>query len=419
MSAVQGGLAGDARAEWKAYWPVALAGCAGVAVSTINTYATGVFMQPLEHEFGWSRAGISSGHSIAGVATILLAPFFGSLVDRVGPRRIGIVGVTLLCALTALLSTAGPTLRSWQALWMLLALINVAILPNVWTSAVSSVFSAGRGLAIAVVLCGSGIGSIITPVMTVHLIDALGWRHAYIALGGIWAAVVLPLLVLFFRAARDRPGYIAPEKVALARSAGFAAARAILTSPSFIRLALATILIAGVVVPLGTTLVPILSSRGLDRGTAAGIAALMGFSSIGGRLMVGFLLDRINARVIAAVVVTIPILSCLLLIAAPGSIPAATCAVIACGLALGAELDIVAYLASRFFTLSRFGLVFGTLAGLVTLAGGGIGPVALNAVFDLTQSYAPALWAAIPMCLASSLLFFTLGAYPEETARTK
>ena len=85
--------------------------------------------------------------------------------------------------------------------------------------------------------------------------------------------------------------------------------------------------------------------------------------------------------------------------------------------ALGAELDIVAYLASRFFSITRFGLVFGTLAGLVTLAGGGMGPVALNAVFDLTHSYVPAMWAAIPMCLASSLLFFTLGAYPEDGTR--
>ena len=417
MNAAHGGLAGNARAEWKAHWPVVLAACSGVAVSTINTYSLGVFMQPLEQEFGWSRAGIASGHSIAGVATILLAPFCGALVDRIGPRRIGLVGVTLLCALTALLSIAGPGLQSWQALWVLLALINVSILPNVWTSAVSSLFSAGRGLAIAVVLCGSGLGSIITPVITVHLIDALGWREAYVALGGIWAAFVIPLLFLFFRAARDMPGYSPPDRTPLARGAGFAAARATLTSGNFLRLGLATILIASVIVPLGTTLVPILSSRGLERGTAAEIAALMGFASIGGRLLIGYLLDRINARLIAAVVVIIPIVSCLLLIGAPGSLAAATAAVIACGLALGAELDIVAYLASRFFSITRFGLVFGTLAGLVTLAGGGMGPVALNAVFDLTHSYVPAMWAAIPMCLASSLLFVTLGAYPEDGTR--
>ena len=67
-------VGGDARAEWRAHWPVVLAACSGVAISTINTYSLGVFMQPLQHEFGWSRAGIASGQLIAGVTTVVLAP---------------------------------------------------------------------------------------------------------------------------------------------------------------------------------------------------------------------------------------------------------------------------------------------------------------------------------------------------------
>ena len=179
----------------------------------------------------------------------------------------------------------------------------------------------------------------------------------------------------------------------------------------FLRLALATLLIASVIVPLAVTLVPILSSRGIERGQAASIAALMGIASISGRLTIGYLLDRVNARVLAAVAVCIPIVSCLLLIGAPGSQVAATAAVLAAGLSLGAELDIVAYLTSRYFSL-----VFGTLAGLITLGGSGLGPLALNATFDAVQSYVPALWAAIPMCLAASVLFLTLGVYPVAQA---
>ncbi len=420
MSSTLDAQPGQALAEWRAHWPVVLAACAGVAISTLNTYSLGVFMQPLQAEFGWSRAAIASGQTIAGVSTVIMAPLVGGMIDRFGPRRIGIPGVTILCLLTALLSTAGPSVRSWQGLWMLLALINVAILPNVWTAAVTSRFFAGRGLALAVTLCGSGLGSMITPVLSVHLIDALGWRHAYLGMAGIWGAVVIPVLILFFRGARDQKNHVAvPKSGQPSRQAGRAAltsALEILLTARFLRLALATLLIASVIVPLAVTLVPILTSRGLARGEAASIASLMGIASICGRLMIGYLLDRVNARVLASIVVCIPIVACLLLISNTGSHFGAIAAVVATGLSLGAELDIVAYLTSRYISLAHFGLAFGALAGLITLGGGGLGPLALGSTFDHFSSYVPALWVAIPMCMSASLLFLSLGAYPADAA---
>jgi len=413
MSRTLNAQPGQALAEWRAHWPVVLAACAGVAISTLNSYSLGVFMQPLQTAFGWSRAAIASGQTIAGVATVLMAPLVGGLIDRFGPRRIGIPGAIMLCLLTALLSTSGPSIRSWQGLWVLLALINVTILPNVWTAAVTSRFFAGRGLALAVTLCGSGLGSIITPVLAVRLIDALGWRHAYVAMAGLWGVVVIPVLVLFFMGARDQKNYVPVQSPG---GKALASAFEILLTGRFLRLALATVLIASVIVPLAVTLVPILSSRGLTRGEAARIASLMGVASIFGRLTIGYLLDRVNARVLASIAVCIPIVSCLMLIFNGGSHAAAIAAVLATGLSLGAELDIVAYLTSRYISLAHFGLAFGALAGLITLGGAGLGPLALGSTFDHFNSYVPALWVAIPMCMGASLLFLTLGAYPADAA---
>jgi nitrate/nitrite transporter NarK len=81
------------------------------------------------------------------------------------------------------------------------------------------------------------------------------------------------------------------------------------------------------------------------------------------------------------------------------------------GFSLGAELDVVSYLTSRYFRLENFGFLFGTIGGFIGLAASN-GPVALNAVFDATGRYTPALWAAIPICLVSALLFVLLGPYP-------
>jgi len=114
--------------------------------------------------------------------------------------------------------------------------------------------------------------------------------------------------------------------------------------------------------------------------------------------------------------VCLPVFSSWLLIASPGSATAASAAVLILGLALGAELDLVAYLTSRYFRLENFGLLFGTIGGLITLAGGG-GPWVISLVYDFHHSYLPVLWAISPMCLISAALFLFLGPYPKLTAQ--
>ena len=84
------------------------------------------------------------------------------------------------------------------------------------------------------------------------------------------------------------------------------------------------------------------------------------------------------------------------------------------GLSLGAELDIVAYLTSRYFGRENFGFLFGTIGGFLGLATGN-GPVILNAIYDATGSYDPGLWAAMPLCVISALSFLLLGPYPRDS----
>ena len=88
--------------------------------------------------------------------------------------------------------------------------------------------------------------------------------------------------------------------------------------------------------------------------------------------------------------------------------------VILLGLTLGAELDLVAYLTSRYFDLNRFGLLFGVIGALITLAGGA-GPWVVSLVYDHAGSYRPVLLAAFPMCLAAAALFVSLQPYRDRT----
>ena len=241
-------------------------------MSAISSYSTAVFFEPLQHEFGWSRVQISSVHMIGSFCALLLGPAVGHGIDRFGARRVGIAAVILQTLTVSMLGLAGPSIWTWRSLWIMVALVSVLYQPMVWSSAVTSLFSAGRGLALAVTLCGTSLCSVLTPPLTVWLIDQYGWRMAYPALALCWVTAVLPLLLLFFTSYADKARSADPSHVHPVRRGFFSNFRGEALTLKFCQVAVAGFSIALVVVSTAVTIVPILSSNGISRGTAAGIA---------------------------------------------------------------------------------------------------------------------------------------------------
>ncbi len=397
--------------EFARNWPVVLAGALGMALASVGVYVMGIFIQPLEQEFGWTRAEIVAGMTIISLFGMICAPFVGLVVDRFGPRRLGVFGVVVACATLAALSLTGPSIWSWWALWIPIALAGTCMTPTIWTSGVSSLFDAGRGMALALVLGGTALCSTLTPILGNYFIETLGWRHAFVALAGFWAIVVIPVVVLCFTSARDRNRVVpSNQQVDAAVLTGIAVREAMLSGKYF-RLASAGFLATLIVVSLVTGLVPILTSLAIERQSAANLAGLVGISTVTGRLIGGYLLDRINGNLVGAVSMLLPIIPCTLLLAFPGSIPVAGAAVLVLGLSLGVELDSVAYLVSRHFGMLHYGVLFGTIVGLLSIATG-FGPLLISFVYDRTHSYAGVLWGYMPLSLLTALLFASLGRYP-------
>jgi predicted MFS family arabinose efflux permease len=405
-------LEGDARVEWRKHWPVVLAANAGMAISAIPAYAVQMFIKPFQDEFGWSRTEISSVHLIGSLAVILLGSAIGFQADKLGARRIGLAAVTIMCFAVAMLSLTGASIWSWRALYLLPVIATVLIQPTVWTSAVTGFFSSSRALALAVALCGTSVCSMITPKLAGWLITDYGWRIAFVGLAVIWGAVGLPLVWLFFTSPTDQARMARSVAPPVAKPPFWASFRREVFKPRFLQLAVAGFCIGIVVITTATNIVPILTANGLTQPQVLGIAWMIGLASIAGRLTIGLLLDRLPGHFVAAVVVCLPIIGALILITHPGSLPAASIAVVIFGLSLGAELDIMAYLTSRYFRTASFGLLFGTIGAFLNLATG-LGPVILQRVFDVTGSYVPALWSVVPVCLMSAILFLTMGGYPE------
>jgi predicted MFS family arabinose efflux permease len=400
--------------EFARNWTVVLAAAFGMALASVNVYAMGVFLQPLEQEFGWKRSQIAAGMTVSSVFAVLTGPFIGLLVDRVGPRRIGMFGVVAGCLSIAAFSLAGASIWMWWALWLPAAMAGAFLKPTVWATAVSSLFDAGRGMALALMLSGTALCSTLTPIVGTYFVATLGWRQAYLALAGFWAVLVVPIVWLFLSSAKDRDMAAGRPAGAAAEPPGLGIREALL-SGRFARLALAGFLASLVIVSFVTGLVPILTSLAIDRQSAAYIAGLVGISTVVGRLTGGYLLDRMNGNMIGAVSLMLPVIPCALLLAAPGSVPLASVAVIVLGLSLGVELDVVAYLVGRHFGMRNYGTLFGTIAGLLALATG-VGPVLVNLAYDFTGSYSGVLAAYVPLCVLAAALFASLGRYPDFSA---
>ncbi|MET0270264.1 MAG: MFS transporter [Sphingomonas sp.] len=389
-----------------------IAAALGYATSVIHIYGLGPYIDPISQTFGWSRTQTTAGLTLCTLVQAVAGVPIGIAVDRLGPRRFGLIGVLLTCAAFALLATASGGVGNWFMLWGVLAVATLPVQATIWTSAVATRFEASRGMAFAITLCGASIAAAIFPLLGTWLIREQGWRTALPLQGLIWAAVAFVPILVFFRGAHDRGR--GGAKAAARPDLPGVALREGLRSTIYLRLLLASLLFTFTIIALVVHFVPILTDRGADKLTAAGIASLVGLSSIAGRIGTGLLLDRLPGSWVGAGVFMLPAVGCLALLL--GGDVFAVHALAAClvGLTLGAEVDVIVYLTTRHFGLKHFGALYGGLLAALSI-GTATGPLGASAIFDAYGSYAPFLWLTIAFMAASSV---ALASLPRPAAGT-
>ena len=404
------------RDEWRRYGYLPVVAALANVATVIHIYTLGPFMAPLEAEFGWSRAQISSAITVSNGINAGLGVLVGFLIDKYGPRRIGLIGICVMSLAFASVSTATGSYANWIFLWFLISLGAAWTQPTIWTSAVSSRFDAGRGFAIAVTICGTSVAATALPLIATEAIMNFGWRWAYVAIAIGYFVLAFPLNFLFFRGAADTPARgPAVDKAAATQALAGMEAREAFRSLTFYRLSIAGLLFAFCAMASIVHFVPILTDRGLSSLEAAGIAGLIGVSSLIGRFITGWLLDRFRPERVALVAFGLPVFAAFLLLYGDGPL-AYSLAAIVIGASLGGEYDIIIYLATRHFGLKRFGAIFATVLVFLTAATA-MGPLTAGAIYDRFGSYEYYLWLTIPMVLASALLAGTLPKAPDEYNR--
>ena len=173
-----------------------------VSFASLLVYTFGIFLKPLAEEFSWSRESISAAFGIAAMMVALASPALGYLLDRVPPRRVILPCVAIFGCAFASLSLLTPHLWHLYAVFFVLGVVGNGTAQMAYSRAVSSWFDRRRGAALALVLSGGAIGAIVLPPAADALIRRVGWRTAYVALGGMVLAIGLPTVALFIRERR-------------------------------------------------------------------------------------------------------------------------------------------------------------------------------------------------------------------------
>jgi predicted MFS family arabinose efflux permease len=386
-------------------WGLVAGAVAGLMVCNgpVLFFTAGVFLKPIAADMHWARSTVSFALSFAVFLSAVATPVVGRMMDRRGVRAILTPGVAVFAASLGALALSPDSPVAFIALAALAGVVGAAQAPAPYAKAISASFDERRGLALGIAMAGVGLGAILLPQIARALIDAAGWRAAYLGLAALTFAVAFPAVVLTVPdvSAREPCGEAEPAR----RGAGACEA---FRSVRFRCIAGAFLLAGAAVNGANTHILPLLTDRGLTPAAATGVFSVMGFSTLVGRPFVGLLVDGIFAPRVAAASFFAALAGLALLVFGPGPWPAAGAALL--GLALGAEIDLVAFLTTRYLGQRAFGEVYGLLFAAFIL-GSSAGQYAADASFDRLGSYVPAFAAFGVALVAAAVLVSRLGPY--------
>ena len=390
---------GAARREFADGWHLVLAAALAISVGTmgIGFYSLGLFVKPLQDEFGWSRAAVSGAATFQQFGIFLSAPVVGLLADRFGMRMIAVASYIAAPLALVALAQAGPSVTGWYALWLLVSLAGCGTTPAIWARIVSMRFDKARGLALGLMLLGTGTSAVLAPALLGPVFVDYGWRNAVLVMAAVTFLIGFPVS-LMVQGEKAKAGTVPrTERGRFERNRQ----TLILLVVGF----LLGLFVAGLIVHF----VPMLVDRGMPAGDAAQAAAAVGLAVIVARVVVGYLFDRFHAPYVAALFLLAPVFSAVLLWLGGPILPAA----LMLGLAAGAEVDMLAYFTSRYAHLKNYGATYGTILGLFCF-GAGCGPILFGWSVDLTGNYDAALIASAAALVIVVVLVAGLGAYLKE-----
>jgi MFS family permease len=387
------------------WWIVVTSASALVAgQGPIGFFAAGVFLKPISQELGFGRGEISTAIAVANVMIALGAPFFGASLDVLGVRRPLLASIVLFALATAAMAMLQPPFIVVLALYGLSGLVGVGQNTTAYSKVIASYFDRDRGLAMGVALAGVGLGTAIMPALSNALILNFGWRQGYVGL----AVVIIVLALLPVAAFLPEPAAKKPELASPTELPGMPFIDGI-RSWRFWALAIAFFLGSTTINGMLVHVVPLLTDRGIPAGVAVSMLSGAGLALIIGRVIAGYIMDRVFAPYVAVAFLGAPILGIAILGWNPQFISPLV-GTILLGLGIGAEIDLMSFLVTRYLGIRAFGALHGSMFSIFVL-GNGLGAAALGWSFQLLHSYEPAFLIFEALLVVACILVVSLGPY--------
>jgi len=381
----------------------------------IAVFSYSVFLRAVSFDFHVGRGAVALAFTLHNLCTASLIPLTGHVIDRFGAKRI-VVPATALVGLTAISAKLiGPALWEYYVFYVVLGILGPAAGPLPYSAIISRWFDRKRGLALGLMSFGSSLAAIAYPPVAQLLITHYDWRSAYAIFG--LAILVVPILFLsvFLKQDPHREGFFTD---------GFASGNSdpVLNDmveglvwhqiwPSRMFWLLITIFfLAGCSAHACILhLAALLTDRGASPQAAANAVSVIGVAMLLGRTGSGYFLDRYFAPRVCAVLFGQSTIG-IAVLAAGASGPLAIVAAFMVGVAFGSEVEVIAFLASRYFGLRSFGVAFGFGFSSFVFAGA-LGAYIMGAGFDRTHSYTAPLVLMFFAMLLATILLTRLGPY--------
>ncbi|TGM74471.1 MFS transporter [Leptospira mtsangambouensis] len=380
----------------------------GMAGGFSSLYFTtlSIFLKPLAFELNWGRGQTSAATISSMVGVTLGAIFVGRLIDRIGSAKVVGASIVLISLLIMSLSQLHGNFFIMTTLSFGIGFLGVGTTALGYLAVLAQWFEKRLGLALGAAMVGLGLGAVIYPIFSQHLISSYGWRIAYITLAGISFGQGLLAWFIIFVLVKQKTHH--HNQIKKEETEGQLLAE-VLALPSYWILFGIIFIVAASGLGAAIHMAAVITDRGISPEIAARIVAFAGVGLVLGRLISGALMDIFPATNVAAVAFLLGGIGIGLIAVYPEAwIPILGFGAFLGGFAIGAEGDFIPFIIRKYFGMKSFGAIYGTLYGANCL-GGVLGPIAFGYCFDVLATYKIALITASFSCVIAGIVTFYLG----------
>ncbi|MDR5785320.1 MFS transporter [Caballeronia sp. LP003] len=380
----------------------------GVGVIGLASYNLGLFARDLNASIGLSKAQYGAGYAAFTFGLALGLGTWGRLLSRFGAAKTTAISAVGMAACFAGLAGLTTSPAIYIGLLGCLGLCGGATSGITFTRVISDWFDKGRGFALGLTQIGLGASGALIPMMTASVIRAHGWRGGYLALSLI-ALIGVPIALFCLRMRSQAPSRsnATPALDSISREDFRVARKGRVFWTLLVAFSATTLFVSG----SAQHMVPMLREFGVDSVSVAKYVSMVGIGTICVRVIFGWLSDLLHAPWLMATSCVVGAFG-LLMVGAGGAQYAALYA-FTLGWAFGGEIDLIAYMTTRYFKMSIFPRVYAWQYGALSICAG-ISPFSIGWMADVFHSYKPGLYVCTTLALVAAMLFLTLPRYRDD-----